>query len=41
MAKMTKEQARNLLTNRKVYVKNMSKEIQEKLFEIWITWLGS
>lgn len=39
MAKMTREQARQMLIKRKVYVKNMSKEIQEKLFEIGITWV--
>lgn len=38
MAKMTREQARKLLIDRKVMVKNMSKEIQEKLFEIGFYW---
>lgn len=38
MAKMTKEAAKELLTNRKVYVNGKSKEIQEKLFECGFKW---
>lgn len=38
MAKMTKKQAMALLRNKKIYVKNMSKEIQERLFEIGFEW---
>lgn len=35
---MTKTQAMALLKNKKVYVKNMSREIQEKLLEIGFEW---
>lgn len=35
---MTHEEARNFLSNKKVFVKNKSKEIQEKLFEIGFGW---
>lgn len=35
---MNKEEAKKLLTNRKVYVDGKSKEIQEKLFEIGFKW---
>lgn len=38
MAKMTKKQAMALLKNKKIYVKNMSKEIQERLLEIGFEW---
>ena len=35
---MTQEEARKFLMNKKVFVKNKSKEIQEKLFEIGFGW---
>lgn len=35
---MTKEEAIKLLSNKKVFVKNKSKEIQLKLFEIGFGW---
>ena len=35
---MTKEEAKKMLTNTKVYVNGKSKEIQEKLFEIGFKW---
>ena len=35
---MTQEEARKFLINKKVFVKNKSKEIQEKLFEIGFGW---
>ena len=35
---MTQEEARNFLSNKKVFVKNKSKEIQLKLFEIGFGW---
>ena len=35
---MTQEEAINFLSNTKVFVKDKSKEIQEKLFEIGFTW---
>lgn len=38
---MTKEQAIKLLTNKKVFVKDKSKEIQEKLFSLGIYWGGN
>lgn len=38
MPKMTKAEAMALLKNKKVYVRNMSREIQEKLFEIGFEW---
>ena len=38
---MTQEEARKFLMNKKVFVKNKSKEIQEKLFEIGFGWGGS
>ena len=38
---MTKEQAIKLLTNKKVFVKNKSSEIQEKLFSLGIYWGGN
>ena len=37
---MTKEEAKKMLTNTKVYVNGKSKEIQEKLFEIGFRWRG-
>ncbi len=37
---MTREEARKMLTNTKVYVNGKSKEIQEKLFEIGFKWNG-
>ena len=37
---MTKEEAKMMLTNTKVYVNGKSKEIQEKLFEIGLEWFG-
>lgn len=37
---MTKEEAKKMLTNTKVYVNGKSKEIQEKLFEIGFLWKG-
>ena len=37
---MTEEQAINFLTNKKVFVKNKSSEIQEKLFSLGIYWSG-
>ena len=37
---MTKEEAKKMLTNTKVYVNGKSKEIQEKLFEIGFSWRG-
>ena len=37
---MTKEEAKEMLTNTKVYVNGKSKEIQEKLFEIGFKWRG-
>lgn len=37
---MTKEEAKEMLTNTKVYVNGKSKEIQEKLFEIGVTWFN-
>ena len=37
---MTKEEAKKMLTNTKVYVNGKSKEIQEKLFEIGFKWRG-
>lgn len=36
---MTKEEAKKMLANTKVYVNGKSKEIQEKLFEIGYEWL--
>ena len=35
---MTQEEARKFLMNKKVFVKNKSKEIQLKLFEIGFKW---
>jgi hypothetical protein len=35
---MTKEEAKKILTNTKVYVNGKSKEIQDKLFEIGFRW---
>lgn len=35
---MTKEEAREFLMNKKVFVKDKSKEIQLKLFEIGFGW---
>ena len=35
---MTREEAKKMLTNTKVYVNGKSKEIQEKLFEIGFVW---
>ena len=35
---MTQEEARKFLMNKKVFVKNKSKEIQLKLFEIGFGW---
>ena len=35
---MTQEEAKKFLMNKKVFVKNKSKEIQEKLFEIGFFW---
>ena len=35
---MTREEAKKMLTNTKVYVNGKSKEIQEKLFEIGFKW---
>ena len=37
---MTQEEARKFLMNKKVFVKDKSKEIQEKLFEIGFGWDG-
>jgi hypothetical protein len=37
---MTREEAKKMLTNTKVYVNGKSKEIQEKLFEIGFEWNG-
>ena len=37
---MTQEEARKFLMNKKVFVKDKSKEIQEKLFEIGFKWYG-
>ena len=37
---MTKEEAKKMLTNTKVYVNGKSKEIQDKLFEIGFVWNG-
>lgn len=37
---MTKEEAKKMLTNTKVYVNGKSKEIQEKLFKIGFSWRG-
>ena len=37
---MTREEAKKMLTNTKVYVNGKSKEIQEKLFEIGFVWGG-
>lgn len=37
---MTKEEAKKMLTNTKVYVNGKSKQIQEKLFEIGLEWFG-
>ena len=37
---MTYEEARKFLMNKKVFVKDKSKEIQEKLFEIGFKWYG-
>ena len=37
---MTKEEAKKMLTNTKVYVNGESNEIQEKLFEIGLEWFG-
>ena len=37
---MTQEEARKFLMNKKVFVKNKSKEIQLKLFEIGFKWYG-
>ena len=37
---MTQEEARNFLSNKKVFVKDKSKEIQLKLFEIGFGWDG-
>ena len=37
---MTQEEAKKFLMNKKVFVKNKSKEIQEKLFEIGFGWDG-
>jgi len=36
---MTKEEAKKMLTNTKVYVNGKSEEIQEKLFEIGFKWI--
>lgn len=43
MAKMTKEQAVNMLKNKKIHIWNEqeSKEVQEKLFELGFEWLGT
>ena len=38
---MTKEEAKEMLTNTKVYVNGKTKEIQEKLFEIGFSWIGN
>ena len=38
---MTKEEAKKMLTNTKVYINGKSKEIQEKLFEIGFRWRGT
>lgn len=38
---MTKQEAIKLLTNKKVFVKDKSKEIQEKLFSLGIYWYGN
>lgn len=38
---MTKEEAKKMLTNTKVYVNGKTKEIQEKLFEIGFSWIGN
>ena len=38
---MTKEEAKKMLTNTKVYVNGKSKQIQEKLFEIGFLWKGN
>ena len=38
---MTREEAKKMLTNTKVYVNGKSKEIQEKLFEIGFSWRGN
>ena len=35
---MTQEEAKKFLMNKKVFVKNKSKEIQEKLFSLGFTW---
>lgn len=37
---MTKEEAKKMLTNTKVYVNGKTKEIQEKLFKIGFRWRG-
>lgn len=37
---MTKEEAKKMLANTKVYVNGKSKEIQRKLFEIGFSWRG-
>ena len=37
---MTQEEARKFLMNKKVFVKNKSKEIQLKLFELGFGWVG-
>ena len=38
---MTKEEAKKMLTNTRVYVNGKSKQIQEKLFEIGFLWKGN
>lgn len=38
---MTQEEARKFLMNKKVFVKDKSKEIQKKFFEIGFKWLSS
>lgn len=37
---MTKEEAREFLTNKKVFVKNKGKEVQDKLFELGYSWFS-
>lgn len=36
---MTKEEAQKFLSNKKVFVKNKGKEVQEKLFNVGFKWL--
>ena len=38
---MTLKEAREFLTNKKVFVRNKSKEVQEKLFNIGFKWIIS